>query len=435
MKSIFTGKRLALFSLVLMFGSLLGVTPAKAELTVAMKVIGTFDVGIPAQKVAVNPDTNRLFMTWTGADRLVVYNTATRQKISELPFGTVYDVKLDRDTNKLYVSDSGLIKVFDASTLQLQKTLQFPDVFLSCFAVNSRTGKLYANGPLSYGWGYFSIIDIDSGQLLKQISYDNGWIDLTNVEMNRNLNRVYASGGYWMTRFMVLDANSETITQQMSFGWDASQLFVNENNNRIYSAHVAPWYVTCFRSCVDNGSWVNYAPVVSPRPIVYGLRGTVDPATNDIYACGNARTGEAAVSYHTNASAVPKESLLEGLTGSPCGIAFNSASKEIFVANNEGTVAVVKRMPNVKQGLTDLLSRVTAVLSEPGVPSGINTSMTNKLDDAIALYEAGNYADAIARLTAFVNQTRAQAGKTIPDDTATLWLADANQLLEALNTL
>jgi len=66
------------------------------------------------------------------------------------------------------------------------------------------------------------------------------------------------------------------------------------------------------------------------------------------------------------------------------------------------------------------------------LPSGIATSLTAKLDAALAAVNAGDVATACTKLQDFINETRAQAGKMIPMTDATLLVTEAERIRAVL---
>src|SRR2546428_921641 len=66
------------------------------------------------------------------------------------------------------------------------------------------------------------------------------------------------------------------------------------------------------------------------------------------------------------------------------------------------------------------------------LPSGIATSLTAKLNAALAAVNAGDVATACTKLQDFINETRAQAGKMIPMTDATLLVTEAERIRAVL---
>jgi alpha-tubulin suppressor-like RCC1 family protein len=72
------------------------------------------------------------------------------------------------------------------------------------------------------------------------------------------------------------------------------------------------------------------------------------------------------------------------------------------------------------------------VVNGLGLNAGTANSLTAKLQQAIAAAAAGNVATACNLLRAFINETRAQSGKALTLEAATLLIAEANQIRASL---
>ena len=78
------------------------------------------------------------------------------------------------------------------------------------------------------------------------------------------------------------------------------------------------------------------------------------------------------------------------------------------------------------------LSNVENTVTSLGLPSGTATSLTTKLDAALAAANAGDVATACARLQDFINETQAQAGKKISTGDAASLIATAQRIQAVL---
>jgi len=79
------------------------------------------------------------------------------------------------------------------------------------------------------------------------------------------------------------------------------------------------------------------------------------------------------------------------------------------------------------------ISNLETTLANLGLPSGTATSLTTKLDAALAAANAGDVTTACAKLQAFINETQAQAGKRkISQADATALIAEAQRIRAVL---
>jgi hypothetical protein len=88
-------------------------------------------------------------------------------------------------------------------------------------------------------------------------------------------------------------------------------------------------------------------------------------------------------------------------------------------------------VPATSLRLADLAAEVRARVTKPGIAN----SLTTKLLDSVALLTRGNIKKAIAEVTAFTSEVRAQGGKQIPTSTAETLIATADSILAGLRLL
>ena len=66
-----------------------------------------------------------------------------------------------------------------------------------------------------------------------------------------------------------------------------------------------------------------------------------------------------------------------------------------------------------------------------GLDRGTRDKLDTQLQAALAYFNAGETADGVSRLEAFVSDVRAQSGKKIGLDLADAWIADAQRIITA----
>jgi hypothetical protein len=93
---------------------------------------------------------------------------------------------------------------------------------------------------------------------------------------------------------------------------------------------------------------------------------------------------------------------------------------EDVISLSVATWTVKCEAPDPAQAIADL----QALVSGFGLPAGLTTALTSKLQEALAAHDAGDTAGACDSLQAFLNQVRAQEGKK-------LTAAQAQQLTQA----
>jgi hypothetical protein len=88
--------------------------------------------------------------------------------------------------------------------------------------------------------------------------------------------------------------------------------------------------------------------------------------------------------------------------------------------------------PGTKPDTLTSLRILTGIVRTLGLPKGIETSLTSKLDAATEALEHGDQEDAIVALGALISEVRAQEGKKIPAATAEGLIGVVNRLLTSV---
>jgi len=139
----------------------------------------------------------------------------------------------------------------------------------------------------------------------------------------------------------------------------------------------------------------------------------------------------AVVTYTASAS---DNVALASLTCSPAsGTAFPIATTTVTcVAMDPSGNAASKSFHVTVRSAQAQLSNADNTVTGLGLPSGTATSLTTKLDAALAAANAGDIATACATLQDFINETQAQAGKKISTADAASLIAAAQRIRAVL---
>jgi hypothetical protein len=80
----------------------------------------------------------------------------------------------------------------------------------------------------------------------------------------------------------------------------------------------------------------------------------------------------------------------------------------------------------------DATTNLLAKVDNAGLDDGLQNALDSKLQAAITYFAAGDTADGVSQLGAFINQVRAQRGQKIAPATADDFLADAQRIIDAV---
>jgi uncharacterized repeat protein (TIGR01451 family) len=125
--------------------------------------------------VAVNPTTNRVYVTDTDADRLVVMDGTSNETLVSLPVGSYPDaVAFDLEANRVYVANAGdgSLWILDGTNHELIASVKVAEGPLLGMAVNQDTGYVYIVHVLVPGRHGLTVIDAQKGDVVATLVGD-----------------------------------------------------------------------------------------------------------------------------------------------------------------------------------------------------------------------------------------------------------------------
>ncbi len=327
----------------------------------AQTVTSTFEVTNKPTEIAVNHETNLIYLVNMDADNVSVVDGAANQLVANVKVGSKPNgIGVNPITNLIYVGDSnGDISVIDGQTnkvittiesvlsgltdpsiptprplpRKLESTPKHPDFI----AVNPETNLIYVGSP---GTFFMGVIDgvthtvIDSIALIFEFGPGSGVSAIpTGIVVNPVINFIYVSSGFDVTFFFAIDGSSNRIADTDSFEGMSGDIALNVETNRIYVAQTT----------------VNLAGVVdgSTNNIIATI-GKTDPFTK--------RTPKIGINTSTNHVYVsdPESSklyVINGFTNEivnvlmedavPSCIAVNSKSNLVYVLDKTSSIVTV----------------------------------------------------------------------------------------------
>jgi YVTN family beta-propeller protein len=307
----------------------------------APRLVDTVHVGGAPIGVAVNPDTNMVYVTSTisrvtdngstAMDGLTVINGSTNRIVATLPIGTFTGpIAVDPSTDRLFEigGDPGSIYVIDASTSELVATIADgggPDGI----AVNPATDMIYVTNGASNS---VSVINGSTNGVVKSITVGN---NPSGVAVDPATDTVYVAGS--PDEISVVNGSTNTVIATVNLTSDAWGLSVNPSTDLLYVASYFSRSVTVIDGATN--SVVASIPVNGSNDFSGSI--AVNANTNTVYVAG--RDSEI-VSVIAGAS----NSLSGFVTVGdyPEGLAVNPFTGLVYVANRmSGTVSVISSGP------------------------------------------------------------------------------------------
>ncbi len=205
-------------------------SPVRAQI-----ILDVIDVGVDVGGIAVNPNTNLVYVAVTG--QLNVYNAQTHAFVTTIPlpqnYTPCYDVALNLSTNRIYAA--GLrTYVIDGNT---NNVLGNFDKSGNEVAINPTTNRVYIAGMVNYPYSDPYVIHVLDGG-------NNSWLtdiqiaslasfESIHLAINPSTNRVYATftGD---DNLRVFDGNSHAELTSVHLE-NIGYVVVNPDTNKVYA--------------------------------------------------------------------------------------------------------------------------------------------------------------------------------------------------------
>ncbi|HEY53574.1 MAG TPA: hypothetical protein G4N94_08970 [Caldilineae bacterium] len=258
-------------------------TPTPTPLPTPSLVLGT-ELAFP-NDVAVNPQTQRIYVASRDTDRVIAINATNNQIIASIPVcHKPFGIDVNIDTNKLYVAcfDDDAVGVIDGNANLLAKTISVGPK-PTYVGVNKSTNRVYV---VTYGDGRLVEIDGASDARTRSAATGDGAFGLA---VNESLNRVYVTNRDVHTVSTVdTNAMSTIISQTVQPGENKPVPFgvaFNPNTNRLYvtyEKHGQLIKVAIYQTSAGGLTRIDTVTVPNGGNDAPGVLG-VNPTTNHIF--------------------------------------------------------------------------------------------------------------------------------------------------------
>jgi len=340
-------------------------------------VIATVSVGSMPSGVAVNPNTNLIYVTNYSDNSVSVIDGAKNTVVATVGgVGNIFSigVAVNPNTNLIYVTNGGgspNVYVINGANNAVVATLQAGDMDNSFgVAVNPKTNLIYVVDPDS---SYVYVIDGAPGSpTMNTVVATAPGGGSTSVAVNPNTNRIYVPGACGGS-VCVIDGASNTVVATVPVGSNPQGVAVNPNTNRIYMTND---YTSPNVSVID-GTNNNVVATVA----VAGGGVAVNPNTNRIYVAGGNNVSVIDGASNTVVATVP-------VGTHPVGVAVNPNTDRIYVTNQtDGTVSVIQD-PYTPAG-SNVIVPLNGGLGSIGGMQTTFSSVTQSGDTSVDLLSSG----------------------------------------------
>jgi YVTN family beta-propeller protein len=305
---------------------MLGAPPQAAA---QPQVIATVAVAGGVSGVAVNPDTNRIYVS-AGGNNVSVIDGLTNAVVATVPVDGPGALGVNPTTNHIYVAGGGNnVFVIDGATDTVVATVPMP-FGGSWVAVNPATNRIYVT---HYWDSSLSVIDGATNSVIATVPVPHpGWYHSCpeGVGVNPSTNRIYVAAASVAT-VVVFDGVTNSVLATVPVVGDPYGVAVNATTDRIYVTNLQ-------RS--DSVSVIDGATnsVVTDVPVGGWPRGVAaNPTTNHIYVAGGGNN-VLVIDGATN-TVVATMAVLDG----PGAVAVNPSTNRIYVADaGDSTVSVIQ---------------------------------------------------------------------------------------------
>src|ERR671923_915232 len=363
-----------------------------------------------ANDVAVNPTTNTIYVANYDSGTISVIagtrtngtimtgttNGTTNRAMERIDLGgAANDVAVNPNTNTIYVADtlSNRVSVIDGRTNSVMGSIDVGST-PNFIQVNPTTNTIYVG---TYGSSTISIINGATNSVMNNSIDVGGVINDIHVHPTTNTIFVASSAIDPDTRHRengtvsIIDGATNREVKRIKVGGDALDVAVNPNTNTIYvakydwsthSSTVSVINATTTNGTVTSGLEPNDIPMEAGRPFYMAI----NPATNTIYATSDDQDTFYALNSTTN-SLVKISRVDDG----PQDIAVNPNTNTIYVADTlSSKISVIDgttingTTTNSVMGSIDVGSRPTSIAVNPNTNTiyvaSYNSSTINVID-------------------------------------------------------
>jgi YVTN family beta-propeller protein len=293
------------------------------------KIIDTIPVGKNPVRLVVNPSTNMIYVSNTNSQSVSVISGSTNSVVATISVGSdPQSIAVNPSTNMIYVAnwDSNTVSVIDGNTNKVVTTLQVCNLWSSDFAIDESTNAIYATctGPE----GKLDVISGTTNQVVGAISVGR---DPEKVALNPNTGMLYTANNGDNT-VSVVSAKNNTLVDTIPVGPFPNFVAVNPVTNTVYV--ITDSYEN-HKLSVISGVTDKVAATVDVGTGAQNI--AIDSSDNVIYVPNYVSETLSVISSNTNTmiDTIP-------VGPNPSFIAINDITKTVYISNfGSDTISVI----------------------------------------------------------------------------------------------
>ncbi len=316
-------------------------TGARAQTASSISVIATIPVGILPNGIAINENTNRIYVANEIDNTVSVIDGSTNSVIATVAVGSEpTGIGVNPVTNKIYVvnhSGGSPVSVIDGNTNTVIAEVPV-DINAFGIAVNPNTNLIYITVQTGRRDGaYVDVIDGSSDTLVSTIPYASLDVYPNGIVVNPITNLIYVADNNNLIQ--VIDGNTNAPIQSITdiTSWSNSfNIAINSDTNRVYIASAIVGGSAIAIIDGESNTILDRISVPSPGGNAFPFAIGVNPSTNHIFI-GNNNGGVSVLDGATNtflANALP-------VPGALLGFAVNRVTNRVYVTNSTDNTVVV----------------------------------------------------------------------------------------------
>jgi YVTN family beta-propeller protein len=382
-------------------------TPSAPTVFIEQRIVSVdqriVSVGNSPTSVAVDPNTNMVYVANYDSNTTSIINGATNSVVDTVPVGQLpAGVAINPNTNLIYVANwhSNTVSIINGTTNSVVDTVPVGQSSPTSVAVDPNTNMVYvANGDSNT----VSIINGTTNSVVGRIDVGNY---PTSVAINPTTNTIYVANNDSRT-VSVINGTTNSVVHTVPVGQSPAGVAINPTTNTIYVAN----YDSNTTSIVNGTTNSVVAHITVGN---YPTSVAINPTTNTIYV---ANLGSSTVSVID-------------------GIANTLAAEGIAVGNFPTSVAVNPNtnMTYVANGGDDTLS-IIAPTSTKVLPRAYEIDINNQTNLGIAKSNLGECQVAIERFDKIIRLNELRPGELVETPELAASLYNKGLCLEKLGNL